>query len=171
MIDRQIKRDDVGIEGIPYLLIIISIVLAITIPVIYSTWSYYDTQSTIEEANQETAYIGQRAEQLFIRGEGNADTIDVTLSGGLFADIEYIEIGGEHSDIIEWKIDSDNRGRYILPDNMYLIPYEEDGFGNLERLDEMLLTRTRYTLRLTCVVGDLDEVEDGKTRYIRVEKI
>ncbi len=164
------KQDERAIEGIPYQLLIISAVIGLTLPVVYSTWEYYDTRSTIQKVRDEVNFIGQKSEQLFIRGEGNRDTIDIDIDGGLFTDIIYVKFGnvevGDHTTPyhwVVWQVGRNHEDFFIMPRNIPLVPYEGE-----DRMDEMILSNGKHELRLTCVFGDLD---GDQSRYIKVEKI
>lgn len=155
----MIKRDIEGVEGFPYRLLIISAVLALTLPVIYSTWEYYDRQSTLQDVREEVEFIGQKAEQLFIRGINNSARHEVELDDGLFTNIEYVELGGEYENWIEWEAGGQEEA-YQLPRNISLIPETED--------ETIRLTSGSHTLFLETKEGNIDEVT---TRYIGVEEI
>ncbi len=160
----MIKRDTSALEGFPYQLMIISAVIALTLPVVYSTWEYYDTQSTLQNVRDEVEFIGQKAEQLFVRGEGNSDEIELNLEDGMFTDVRHVKFGKESSPYqrIDWKVGDNHEGTSMLPRNIPLVPYE-DG----ERVDEMVLRGGRHILTLTCKMGVL---EGNRTLYIQVSE-
>ncbi len=157
----MIKRDISALEGFPYRLLIISAVLALTLPVIYSTWEYYDRESTIQEVREEVGFIGQKAEQLFIRGENNIAVHEVNLDDGLLMNIHFVELGGQNKSWIKWRV-GDYEEKYPVPRNISLVPVEGEE-------DPIQLTSGIHTLQMEAVLGRLEDGE--KTLYIEVEKI
>lgn len=110
-----------GLEALPLKLIIISMILALSMPIIVSNWMNYDRQQTINQLTSELNFIEAQMDQIYNSGLGlgNSKVLEVNIRDGTFAKIEYVEIGdgnlnslrgksthwklkgeGEHTDII-----------------------------------------------------------------------
>lgn len=157
---RLIRRDEDGLEGMPFKLLIISVVLAMAIPTMYSSVEYYDTRKVLQDLKSEVRFIGEKAEQVFIHGTGNSEVIEFDLKNGIFERIESVKLCGGPDHIIRWNT-SEHDGKYVLPKKIPL--YNESGVKKL--------SEGRHELRLTCKFGDPGDHFDQNTQYVEVEVI
>jgi len=101
---------------------IIMVVLAIGVPAVYTSTTHYETQNMIQRAENQAEFIGEKAKMMYAYGEGNSDVITVDLEGGIFREIEYLELGNQtFTNLITWEIEGGNRGMYFLDDHISLV--------------------------------------------------
>lgn len=164
MLMRSLKRDEKGLEGMPLQLLIISVVLAVAIPAIYSSVEYYDTRRTLKNLKSEIQFIGEKAEQVFIHGNGNSEVIEVDFDDGIFEKINIVRLCGDPDYVIRWET-MDYNGQYSIPKKIPL--YNESG--------EIGLLKGQHKLRMTCKYGNPSDTDgsgsyfDQNSLYLEIE--
>ena len=164
MLKRSLKRDEKGLEGMPLKLLIISVVLAIAIPAVYNSVEYYDTKGTLKNLKSEIQFIGEKAEQVFIHGNGNSEVIEVDFSDGIFEKINIVKLCCEPDYVIRWET-MDYNGQYSIPKKIPL--YNESG--------EIGLLKGSHKLRMTCKYGNPSNIDgsrsyfDQDSQYLEIE--
>ncbi|MCK5548353.1 MAG: hypothetical protein KAI64_05020 [Thermoplasmata archaeon] len=151
-------REDNGMEGLPFKLIIVSLIMALSLPIVISNWMVHDRQETISRLQSELDFIEGQMDLIYDGGLGfgNSRVVEVTLRDGTFTEIEYIEIGDgnltslmgksvrwklkgeeERIDIISWGIPvmSDKGTSFVLRhglNELYLEIKEKGGVAYVE---------------------------------------
>jgi hypothetical protein len=147
-----------GIEGIPFKLIIIVLIMAISLPLIWGGLESYDRTQTENDLRNELEFFITRAKQVYFGGTGNADNVEVNFRNSLFTRIEYIKIGDGPEGIwssIRYKLN--HKGVETIVIGNPNIPLAYDDNGNLKSLE---LGSGRYTIHLECR-DDKDFTNDG----------
>ncbi len=104
-------HDDKGLEALPFKLIIVSLIMALSLPIVISNWMVHDRQETVSRLQSELDFIEGQVDLIYDGGQGlgNSRVVDVTVRDGTFAKIEYIELGDGNltslmSKSIRWKL-------------------------------------------------------------------
>jgi hypothetical protein len=94
------RFDRCGIESLPLKLIIISLILAISIPIVVSSWMSYDKQETINRLDIELRFLEAQIDQIYLNGMGigNSKIVELRISEGTFTRIEYVQMGWDALD-------------------------------------------------------------------------
>ncbi len=154
---KKLNSDRRGLEGLPLQLLVISMVLAIGLPAVYSSVEYYDTQSVIQNVESQAEFIGEKAKQLNAYGTGNSDVLAIELGDGLIRSIRFLEVGNQSfRNLIRWEISGGNRGMLLLEDDIKLISEEPIKLGS-----------GSHRLKLECRFDEIFEGEQ-KMQYIDV---
>jgi hypothetical protein len=110
-----------GLEGLPLKLVIVSLILAMSVPIVVSNWMNYDREQTVNLVVSELNYLETSVEQMWNGGLGigNSRVIEITVRDGTFAKVERVEIGGEDLGTIEaksirWKLKGEDEQIYIV---------------------------------------------------------
>ncbi len=119
------KWDTEGLEGLPFKLIIVSLILAISMPIVISNWMSYDRQQTINQLITELNYAGVQMDQIYDNGLGigNSKMLRINVKDGAFAKIEYVKIGDSglnsiQGRSIQWKLTGEDEQLFLLPDGI-----------------------------------------------------
>lgn len=89
----SIIPDDNGAIDLPFKLLIVAIIMAITLPILFLGLQSFDRQSTEDRVKAATSRIFAEA-RLVYGHEGSSSAVHIDLSGGAFSNIEYLSIGG-----------------------------------------------------------------------------
>lgn len=149
-----LKSDSRGsIESLPLTLIIISIIIAITIPLVWTGLSNYSKIQTENNIKAEIEHIATTAKQVYAGANGTSLKIDVNFAGGFFSSVEYVKIGDNVSDTrsstIRYKLSGESEKTYVIQNPN--IPLTSTKNQVLE------LGSGRYTLILERIVlGDIN---------------
>ncbi len=161
---RNLKRlgeDERGLEGLPLQLLIIALVLSLGLPVVYSSIRYHDTQRVLQDLEEQAVFIGEKARQIYLHGEGNSDVLTLQLEDGIFHEIEFFEItNGTYRNQIQWKLRRGSGGRHFVRDNFPLISEKTP----------LRLGRGEHRIRLECEFGTTSEIEE-ELLYVKVSEI
>ncbi|MFW6064524.1 MAG: hypothetical protein ACOC8Y_03000 [Candidatus Natronoplasma sp.] len=158
---KRLVEDERGLEGLPLQLMIIALVLSLGLPVVYSSIRYQDTQRVLQDLEEQAVFIGEKARQIYLHGEGNSDILTLQLEDGMFREIEFLEVtNGTYRDQIQWKLRGGQGGRHFVGDNFPLISEETP----------LRLEKGEHRLRLECKFGSPSEMEE-ELLYIEVSKI
>lgn len=157
---RKISSDKRGLEGLPLQLLIISMVLAIGLPAVYTTVEHYDTESVIQNVESQAEFIAEKAKQLHAYGAGNSEVISVDLEDGLMRSIKFLEVCNQtFRNLIQWETSGGNSGMLLLDNDITL--FSED---------PIKLGSGSHELKLECSFGDpLGSGE--KMQYIEVSLV
>lgn len=122
-----------GLEGLPLKLVIVSLVVAISVPIVVSNWMNYDREQTVSLIVSELNYLETSIEQMWNDGlgRGNSRVIQITVRDGTFAKMERVEIGGEDlrslkAKSIRWKLKGEDEQIYVISKG---IPLTSEGNG------------------------------------------
>jgi hypothetical protein len=115
------RWNDGGLEGLPFKLVIIALILAVSIPIVVSNWMNYDREQTINSLASELGYLETHVNQLYDGGlgHGNSRILEINVRDGTFAKIERIEIGGDNLNTLEaksvrWKLKGEDEQLYVV---------------------------------------------------------
>lgn len=143
---KEMRSDIRGLEGLPLQMLIIMLVLAIGIPAVYSSMTHYEERSTIQRVESQVDFIEEKAKTLYTYGEGNADVIRVDLEGGLFRDVEYLEVGNRSfKNLIRWEVEGGHTGTHIMENDIPLVSEDEE---------PLRLGSGRHRLKMETVYGE-----------------
>lgn len=130
------RWDGEGLESLPFKLVIISLILALSLPIVVSNWVNYDRQQTINQLTSELNYIEGQMEQIYNGGLGlgNSKVLEVNIRDGTFAKIEYVEIGDNNLDSlrgrsIRWKLKGEEENIHIISNG---IPAKSEDGGSFK---------------------------------------
>jgi len=119
------KWNDAGLEGLPFKLIIISLILALSIPIIVANWMSFDKQQTVTQLDSELDYFEAQIAQIYDGGLGlgNSKVLEINIREGTFTKIEYVEIGdGDLASIrgnsIRWKLNGEGEQVHMISDGI-----------------------------------------------------
>ncbi len=113
MARRTWKRrwDGRALEGLPLKLVIISLMLAMSVPIVVGNWMHYDREQTVNSMVSELDYLETSVEQLWNDGlgHGSSRVLEIDIRDGTFAKVEKVEVGsGDLSSFeaksIRWKL-------------------------------------------------------------------
>ncbi len=123
--DRRLKRlkeDEQGLEGLPLQLLIIAVVLSIGLPIVYTSIRHYDTQRVLHEMEDKATFIGEKAKQLQLHGEGNSDVVSFELRGGIFRNVKYLELANTtFRSRLRWEISGGQGGSHLIENEVPLV--------------------------------------------------
>jgi hypothetical protein len=121
-----------GLEGLPLKLVIISLILAMSVPIVVSNWMNHDREQTVNSIVSELSYLETSVKQLWNGGlgQGNSRILEITVRDGTFAKVERVEIGGEDPGSLEaksvrWKLKGEDEQLYIMSKGIPMM--SEDG--------------------------------------------
>jgi hypothetical protein len=121
--------DDAGIEGFPFRLLIVSVVVALTAPAVFGGLSAYDRAQVDARVRASVDRVVVAARQFYAAG-GGGDRIDLDLRGGPTARVEYVlfgdVLGGPLAATVRYKLTD-------APEFLYAtdVPMTSDGDGPL----------------------------------------
>ncbi len=155
---RGLPSDPRALEGLPLQLLIIMVVLAIGLPVVYTSLTYYDTQNVIQRVENQVEYIEEKAKMMRAYGPGNSDVITVDLEPGIFSGVRYLELGNRtFVNLIRWEVDGGHTGLHTVES----IPLVS------EAGEAMILGSGTHRLRMETRSGDPFE-EGEEILYIEI---
>ncbi|MFP4002073.1 MAG: hypothetical protein ACLFSM_06200 [Thermoplasmata archaeon] len=155
---RKLTQDERALEGLPLQLLIIAIVISIGLPVVYGSIKTQDSRRMMQEMEEQAVFIGQKAKQLYLHGEGNSDIITLELEDGIFHEVGFLEVTNEtFRDQIQWSISGGKEGRHFIKEDVLLFSDETP----------LRLGEGEHRLKLECHFGSPLDTED-KTLYIEV---
>ncbi|MBS3816955.1 MAG: hypothetical protein KGY76_05270 [Candidatus Thermoplasmatota archaeon] len=159
-INRRLTSDENALEGMPLQMLIISLILAIGLPLVYSSLRHHDTQTVLRRAEEQAESINEKAKQLHAYGEGNSDVISIDLEDGIFSEIKFLELGNKSfRNLIRWEIREGKKGMLLLEDHLSLISDEPIKLGS-----------GSHELNMECKFGEVQGTE-GEMLYIKVSKL
>jgi len=154
------RWDGRGLESIPLKLILISLILALSLPIVVSSWMSYDRQQTINQLTSEFAYIEGQMEQIYDGGlgVGNSVVLEVNIRDGTFAKIECVDIGDAdltslRGKSIHWRLRGEEEHIYIISNGIPAKSEDGGSFRLRHGLSELYLEIKK--------VGDVAYVEVG----------
>ncbi len=97
-----------GVEGLPLTLLVTMVVLAITIPLVFSSLRAYDRGRVEALVISEIDDFISSVQSIYISGPGNSVLVDFDLSAGAMTGIDYVMFGdspgGNLSSVIRYKL-------------------------------------------------------------------
>ncbi len=135
-------------EGVPLKLVVTSLVLALSLPTVYSGLHLYDALSTENRILRELERIVIAVKQVYFGGAGSTRTIDVDLSSGMFTLVNSVRIGdkpdGNYSNVIRYSINGQENLVVVHDPSVPMI--SDSG-------DALILPAGKHTLRLMSTMG------------------
>ncbi len=89
----RLLRNKFGVEGIPFKLIIIIVILAISLPIAFDRFNHWDADKTEKEIRNEITNLVTRIKMAYLSGVGNVDTVDVDFRDGATTRVDAIIFG------------------------------------------------------------------------------
>ncbi len=162
-------KDIKAIEGIPFKLIIIMLILAIALPLIWAGLENYDRTQKENDLRNEIEFIITTIKFVYTSGENNSQSIDVNFGSGFATKVERVEIGddkeGTYSSI-RYKLSSSAKVTIII-DNPNIPVANKTTNG----LDALIVGEGKHTLSFTAK-SDYDFDDDGyNDLYIEVARM
>lgn len=96
---RHLPNSIKGVEGIPFKLIIIMVVLAISLPIIYQGFDHWDAERTETDLTIEITNLITRVKLAYLSGENNTDNVEVNFKNGVVTRVERVIIGSDPNGI------------------------------------------------------------------------
>lgn len=165
---RNLAGDSDGIEAYPLQLLIIAIVLAITLPIIFSAFNHYQSENDRQLLETEVLRIENALVQVYNQGLGATLYFEVDLP----ASTDYLKIGGSLDDkvgpyIIIYKVLNNQEEYENINDGRVSIPTTDIHYGTMELKDG------HYTIKMEKMITDKDLDGDGSGGdfYIGLEKV
>ena len=166
---RIFVKDDNAVEGIPFKLIIIVLILAISLPLIWTGLERYDRTQKESDLRNEIEFIITTIKFVYTSGEYSSQAIDVNFASGFAAKVERVEIGDGRDGIyssIRYKL-SNSRKMTIIIDNPNIPVANKTTQG----IDALIVGEGRHTLLFTAK-SDYDFDEDGyDDLYVEAAKV
>ncbi len=99
-----------GIEGLPFKLLITSIILAVVLPIGYSAYDHYE-ESGLESYLEERVNELKEILEVMCLSSGNARTFSLDISGGTMNRVDFFAVGGPpdtgFSQMVNYSIDGE----------------------------------------------------------------
>ncbi|UCD92270.1 MAG: hypothetical protein JSV43_08660 [Methanobacteriota archaeon] len=119
---RDLSIDSKGLEGLPFRLLIVAVIMGISIPAVLASWSNAERQHLENSLNSELNYLTVRIVQVYQAGPGNVVTVDVNLESGTFTEIEYVLVGDNLESAwrtaIRWKLSGQGENVIAIEDGI-----------------------------------------------------
>jgi hypothetical protein len=135
-----------ALEGLPLKLVIISLIIAMSVPIVVSNWMNYDREQTVNLIVSELNHLETSIEQMWNDGlgRGNSRIIEITVRDGTFAKVEYVEIGGDDlgslaAKSIRWKLKGEDEQLFIVSKGIPMTSEDGDSFPLKHGLNKMYL--------------------------------
>lgn len=132
---RRLRNSIDAVEGIPFKMIIIAVVLAITIPVSFDRFNHWDADRTETDLKIEIQGMISRIKLAYLSGEGNIDQVEVNFRNGMMTRIETVTIGSDLDGIwsgISYSISGRQEQTMLVQDpEIPMAERQGDGFGGL----------------------------------------
>ena len=146
-----------GIEGVPIKLLIVAIVLAITVPLIFSALRGFDRARVEQDLEAELEEFVSMVQVIYTSGPGNSVTIEFDIPGGAFTRVETVSFGdvpgGSMSSVIRYRLQGRAESWMVL----------ENPNVPMTGLDNVPLevASGHYEILAECLVADQDLNDDG----------
>ena len=89
---KELYRDDSGVLGMPFRLLVAVVTVSLIAPAVYSGWSTVDYMQIDSRTRAEISRVLTAAQMYFQAGSGG-EIMDISLRGGSFTRIEYVVFG------------------------------------------------------------------------------
>ena len=133
--NRRFRNSIDGVEGIPFKMIIIAVVLAITLPVSFDRFNHWDADRTETDLKIEIQGLISRVKLAYLSGEGNTDNVEVNFRSGMMTRIESVTLGSGPDGIwsgISYNISGRQEQTLLVQDpEIPMAESQGDGFGGL----------------------------------------
>jgi hypothetical protein len=144
----SLRSDRAGVEGIPLQLLIIVIILGISLPVVFATWTTVDAASTDGRIQAEIERLATEVGQAYSYGPGTGLRVNrVDFSSGTFTAVEYVKLGDAPTKstaaLIRFKISGQGERTVILPGEVPLTSVENTTFSVGPGVYDFLLRTVR----------------------------
>ncbi len=163
------KKDDSAVEGIPFKLIIVVLILAISLPLIWTGLANYDRTQKENDLRGEIEFMIITIKFVYTGGEGNSQSIEVNFQSGFSTKVERVEIGDDKDGIyssIRYKLSNSRKETMIIANpNIPVANRTADG------LEALIVGEGKHTLLFTAR-SDYDFDEDGNNDlYVEAAKV
>jgi len=91
------KRDERALVGLPLRLVVYIIVVALVVPIAWSSAQAYSRRTTENSIEYEINYLERMISHIYIYHE-DTRRVEVDFPSGFMADLEWVEIGGGEND-------------------------------------------------------------------------
>lgn len=158
---RKRRWDGRALEGLPLKLVIVSLILAMSVPIVVSNWMIHDREQTINFVVSELNYLETSIEQLWNGGlgYGNSRVLEITVRDGTFSKIERVEVGCEDLDSLEaksvrWKLKGEDEQIFIVSKGIPMMSEEGSAFVLKHGLNRIYLEVKRSQDTVFVEFGD-----------------
>ena len=90
---RAAGQDIEGVEGMPMTLLIVMVVLAITVPLIFGSFSVYDRQRVEQSMISELEGLIANIQLLYLAGPGNSALLSLEAENGMLTSVQRVTLG------------------------------------------------------------------------------
>jgi hypothetical protein len=146
-------------EGMPLKLMIAAIVVAITVPLIFTSLRAYDYSSVEQQLLTEISEFCALVQSLFMMGPGNTALHEFRIPEGSFAKVDEVRIGdtlgGNRSNIIGFRLLGRTEKLTAIQDPCVPLSSRDN--------DSLILSAGIKKIRLECVQSLFDLNDDGFT--------
>ncbi len=162
----SLSCDPEGIEGVPIKLLVVAIVLAITVPLIFSALRSYDHARVEQGLEAELDEFVTMVQTIYVSGPGNGVTMEIDIPSGTFSRVETISfgdvLGGSMSSVIRYRLQGRAESLLVLKNPN--VPMTGIDNSSLE------IASGHYEILAECFVTDQDLNNDGMVpdTYIRL---
>jgi len=145
---RTIRRDDKGLLGMPFRLLIALVTLALIVPAVVGGWSSVDFIQTDQRIRAEITRVLSAAQSYLQAGSGG-ESLHVSLHGGMFTRVEYVVFGDlpdqAYSRAVRYKLSGGERETIVARNPSVRLSSLDGG--------DVALLEGSYTLRVECFDG------------------
>jgi hypothetical protein len=112
------RFDSAGLEGLPLKLVIVAVIVGISTPIVYSGLHTYEKGKLDVQLRAEVGALADIARLVFSGGPGNAQIIEVDLSGGATSHVDYVLVGdvegGAYQCCIRYRVKGSPEQSYLV---------------------------------------------------------
>jgi len=145
---RLLRSDELALLGMPFRLLIGLLCVGMIAPAVYGGWASVDYSQTERRIQSEVVRVLLAAQRYLQAGSGG-ETMDVSLAGGTFTDVEYVIFGdspgGPYSRAVRYRLSSGQEE--VMTARNPSVPLSSQSGGSLVLLEGI------YSIRLECVDG------------------
>jgi hypothetical protein len=160
------RDDEDAVEGIPFKLIIIVLILAIALPMIWSGLSSYDRTQKENDIKSEIDFIITTIKLVYTSGEDNSQQIDVDFTSSFATKVERVWIGDGTKNLwstIRYKLsDSSKKTIVIQNPNVPVANITTSG------LDAFVVGEGSHSLMFTARTGYNFDDDSRNDLYVEV---
>ena len=155
---RILSNGEEGLEGLPLQLIIVVLIITATVVPSLIMFEAYDQNNKEARVLNEIEFLIVRVQQVYLGGVGNSQSMEIDLSGGVFTNVERVEIGDQPGGLwmtIRYKLNE--RSEKLVSVKSPVVPMGAEEAGQIRPL---ILASGTHQLRL---IGrdDHDFNQDG----------
>lgn len=162
----RLWQNTLGIEGVPLKLMIVAIILAITVPLIFSSLRAYDFSRVEQELIAELDEFVATVRMIYTSGPGNSALIMFDVPEGSFAKVECVRMGDALGGTMSSVVGHQLRGRQEV---LRLIENPNVPLTSSDN-DTLELLMGHHEIRAECELSSIDLNDDGifPDAYVRL---